>query len=135
MNNISFELVTPEGIVFEGAVDFLKAAGVEGEFGIYPGHIPFFTLLKDCIIEFRPSGEKDREFYFISGGVFEFFEERMMILSEEAVSGKRIDYREEQKNERDLAAAVEKSGSDKRLELQLKWVRFKMKAAELSGNI
>ncbi len=43
---LSLEIVTPEKIVVVKEVDEVVLPGLEGEFGVLPGHIPFLAALK-----------------------------------------------------------------------------------------
>ncbi|MBN1500965.1 MAG: ATP synthase F1 subunit epsilon [Spirochaetes bacterium] len=132
MSNIFFELVTPEGILFSGEIEYMKAPGVEGEFGIYPNHVPFFTLLKEGIIEFKPFQQNYYEYFFLSNGVFEFNENKMTILAEEAFSGRIIDKSDEKKAEKEIIAQIEKTGSEMKLEAKLRRVQLRIRTRELT---
>jgi F-type H+-transporting ATPase subunit epsilon len=46
MAKIHFSLVAPERELFAGEVDQVDAPGVEGDFGVLPGHEPFMTTLR-----------------------------------------------------------------------------------------
>lgn len=46
MAQLTLKIVTPERIVFEGAVDSLSAMTEMGEVTILPNHVPLVTLLK-----------------------------------------------------------------------------------------
>lgn len=45
MKAFHLQIVTPEGIAFEGAAKGLSLRGTEGEIAILAGHVPFVTLL------------------------------------------------------------------------------------------
>lgn len=47
------KVLTPQGVVFEQAVDEVRAPGVEGEFTVLPGHIPFVTTTNAGILRWR----------------------------------------------------------------------------------
>mgnify|MGYP000612005789 CR=1 FL=1 len=58
-----FELsvVTPQGPTLESVqVDEVTAPGVEGEFGVLPGHIPFISATKAGVLSYRKGGETSR---------------------------------------------------------------------------
>jgi F-type H+-transporting ATPase subunit epsilon len=52
------EVVTPKGVAFSGEADEVIAPGVEGEFGVLPGHTPFLSALKAGTLTWRKGGEK-----------------------------------------------------------------------------
>jgi F-type H+-transporting ATPase subunit epsilon len=43
--SLTLEIVTPEGLLLRDEVDHVIAPGVEGYFGVLPGHTPFMTNL------------------------------------------------------------------------------------------
>lgn len=51
MDKLHLEIVTPEGMIFSNDVKSLTLPGVEGEFGVLPGHASVVTLLKAGAIE------------------------------------------------------------------------------------
>ena len=44
-DTFQFKLVTPTGVLFDGAVEQVTAVGALGEFGVLPLHINFITSL------------------------------------------------------------------------------------------
>ena len=60
------EVVTPQGKVFAGPVEHLRAPGIEGSFGVLPGHTPFMTPLQIGLVELTEEGRVRR--MAISGG-------------------------------------------------------------------
>ena len=71
MLNRSFrvEIRTPEQLIYEGDVTSIRAPGVEGNFEILAGHLPFLTALDIGEIRIRES--ESPQLMAISGGVFE----------------------------------------------------------------
>ena len=43
-------VTTPRGYLVQIEVDEIAAPGVEGEFGVLPGHIPFMSVLKPGVL-------------------------------------------------------------------------------------
>ncbi len=43
---VYLEVVTPEGCIYNADVGMVTLPGVEGEFGVLPGHEPFVVLLE-----------------------------------------------------------------------------------------
>lgn len=50
---LRFELVTPSGSVLDREVDEVLIPGVDGEFGVLPGHIPFLAAIQPGVVTFR----------------------------------------------------------------------------------
>ena len=46
MATLQCNVVSAKETIYSGDINMLVAAGIEGEIGILPGHIPFITLLK-----------------------------------------------------------------------------------------
>ncbi len=66
MVSFSFELVSPEKLLFSGQVDAVIAPGTEGEFTVLKDHAPFMTTLKPGVIEIDAGSKKEK--LFVQGG-------------------------------------------------------------------
>jgi len=86
---LSFVLLTPEKRVDERQIDEVIAPGIEGEFGVLPGHVPFITLLKVGEVELRDKSDVER--VAISWGYSEVLPDRVTILAETAELARQID--------------------------------------------
>lgn len=69
MAQLQLKIVTPERIVFEGAVDSLSAMTENGEVTILPNHVPLATLLRAG--EMRAMVGKDELLLAASTGLLE----------------------------------------------------------------
>lgn len=84
-----FELATPNRLVVSEEVDEVVAPGVEGYFGVLPGHAPFLTALKPGEVVYR-TGRNER--YLACGsGFVEVRGDRVIILSETAERPEEIE--------------------------------------------
>ncbi|RKU28344.1 ATP synthase F1 subunit epsilon [Candidatus Poribacteria bacterium] len=92
MLNRSFhlEIRTPEQLIFEGDVTSVGAPGVEGNFQILAGHIPFLTALGVGEIRINESSNTLRRMA-TSGGVFEVLRIGVTALVETAEWSTEID--------------------------------------------
>lgn len=88
-NKILLEVVTAQRMVFSEEVDEVTAPGVEGEFGVLPGHIPFITTLKIGEIMYRQGSAK--RYMAVTWGYAEVLPDRVTILSESAQLADEID--------------------------------------------
>ncbi|BAF70328.1 ATP synthase F1 subunit epsilon [Nitratiruptor sp. SB155-2] len=60
MDTLKLEIVTPEGLIFQGDVKSVTFPGEEGEFGVLPKHASLLSLLKPGVIEIElPDGKKE----------------------------------------------------------------------------
>ena len=91
MLNRSFhlEIRTPEQLIYEGDVTSVQAPGVEGNFQILAGHIPFLTALD--VGEIRVSESETPQLMATSGGVFEVLRTGVTVLVETAEWASEID--------------------------------------------
>ena len=92
MQNRSFhlEIRTPEKLIYEGDVTSVNAPGIEGNFQILAGHIPFLTALDVGEIRVNESSDSPRSMA-TSGGVFEVLRTGVIALVETAEWASDID--------------------------------------------
>lgn len=88
--NITLTVITHEKTVIEENVDFVVAPGINGEFGAFPGHAPFLTILKTGILKYKDAAGYDK-IAFINGGYAEVILNRVTILAESAERSPDID--------------------------------------------
>jgi F-type H+-transporting ATPase subunit epsilon len=78
------QILTPEGALFEGAVEGVKVPGTQGNFEMLVNHAPIISLLSPGnVVVKQPAGEEIT--YQISGGFVEMNNNRMTLLAESAV--------------------------------------------------
>ena len=83
------EIVTPDAITFSGDVDEVVLPGVEGEFGVLPGHESLITqiLPGELIVT-----QKEQNLYLAVGeGFVEVQPDHVSVLTDMAVQAKDID--------------------------------------------
>jgi len=83
MASFQFDLVSPEKLVFSGAVEHVVVPGAEGEFGVMAGHSPLVALLKPGILTIMNGAQPQR--IVLGGGFAEVNPSGMTILAELAV--------------------------------------------------
>jgi F-type H+-transporting ATPase subunit epsilon len=83
------EIVTPQGLVFSEEVDEVTASGMEGEFGVLPGHVPFVTTLKIGMLTCKKGNET--KYFFVNWGYSEAGPDKVMILADSAERSEDID--------------------------------------------
>ncbi len=79
----SFELVSPEKLLFSGQVEAVVAPGTEGEFTVLKDHAPFMTTLKPGVIEIDAGSRKEK--LFVSGGFADVAPNGFTVLADYAV--------------------------------------------------
>jgi F-type H+-transporting ATPase subunit epsilon len=88
-DNFLLEVVTPHRLVLSQEVEEMTAPGVEGEFGVLPGHTPFFTTLKVGELVYRTGKEEGH--MAVTWGFVEVLSDRVTILAEAAELALEID--------------------------------------------
>src|SRR5437870_4380980 len=83
------EVVTPEHLLLSQEVDEVIAPGVEGEFGVLPGHAHFLTTLKVGELRYR-TGDTTH-FMAVLWGYAEVTPAKVTVLAEVAEKAEDID--------------------------------------------
>jgi F-type H+-transporting ATPase subunit epsilon len=86
---LKLEIVTPEAMAFDGDVDFVQFTAVEGEMGVFPGHMPVMTQLEAGEILVRRGAETI--LLAVGDGFVQVTGERVAILTDMAVKADNID--------------------------------------------
>ena len=68
-NKIMLEVVTPDKLLLSKEVDVVVATGVDGEFGVLHGHVPFLATLDIGELRYRDGNQE--EYAAIAGGFAE----------------------------------------------------------------
>jgi F-type H+-transporting ATPase subunit epsilon len=78
-DKLLLEIVTPEQLVLSEEVDEVTAEGLEGDFGVLPGHINFLTALRPGSLKYRIGGSIQS--VDIPGGIAEVLHDHVTILA------------------------------------------------------
>ena len=87
--NLKLEIVTPYGLILSEDVDEVACTGSEGDFGVLPGHVPFFTTLKVGMLSYKKGNAT--KYVFVNWGYAEVGPDRVMILADSAEKSEDID--------------------------------------------
>jgi len=87
--SLHLEIVTPDSVVLDAAVDYIGAPGVSGEFGILPGHVPLLSALSVGALYYKQGSQTN--WAFIAGGFAEVADDKVSILAEAAELSGDID--------------------------------------------
>jgi F-type H+-transporting ATPase subunit epsilon len=125
------EVVTPDRLVLSTEADVVVCPGVEGQFGVLPGHIPFLSALEIGEMYYRKGGQT--EYLAVSGGFAEVTGEKVTIVAESAEKGREIDVerakRAQERAEKRLAAAKTAEIDWARAEAAMRRSLMRMKVA------
>jgi len=86
---VRFELATPSRMLVSADVDEVVAPGVEGYFGVLPGHAALLTTLGSGEVSYRTG--KAEQYLLVAGGFAEVQPDRVIILAEVAEAPQEID--------------------------------------------
>jgi F-type H+-transporting ATPase subunit epsilon len=117
-DRLKLELATPTRLVVSGEADEVVVPGVEGAFGVLPGHAPLLSLVGTGEVMYR-TGREER-YLAVSGGFAEVGPDHVTILAETAERPEEIDPARaraaaERAEQRLRAAAVEETDVDRAL--------------------
>jgi F-type H+-transporting ATPase subunit epsilon len=88
-NALQLEVVTPDKQVVSQAVDYVRAPGVEGEFGVLPNHVNLLSALAIGPLRFSAGGKNQN--LFISGGFADVSNNTVAVLADAAELAEDID--------------------------------------------
>ncbi len=127
------EVVTPDRLLLSREVDEVIAPGIEGEFGVLPGHAHFLTTLK--IGELRYRVGEATQYMSVLWGFAEVTPARVTILAEIAEKAEDIDVDRAQAAVAAAERRLEMGGLPSEVEaakVSLEKARLRQKIAERS---
>ena len=99
-DNLFLEIVSPQGIIFEGNVDQVSIPTIKGTITVLPHHASIFTKLAQGEVEIK---QKSGNFsMIISGGFLEVNKNKASILSDYAIRAESIQQAEALERKRKL---------------------------------
>ena len=82
MTTISFDLVSPENLIFNDEVGMIIVPGKDGDFGVLPGHSKVMSSLRPGRVMVYGEDKNLLKAFFVSGGFAEVNPEKCIILAE-----------------------------------------------------
>jgi F-type H+-transporting ATPase subunit epsilon len=89
-DRVQFELVTPERLLLSEMVEMVVVPGIEGNFGVLPGHAPLISSIRPGTIDVY-EGQRVTRRIFVVSGIAEVTPERCTVLADEALSPDELD--------------------------------------------
>ena len=90
-NTISFDLVSPEQLVFNDKVGMIIIPGKEGDIGVLPGHSKLLSSLRSGRVMVYGEGKQLLKSFFVSAGFVEVNPEKCILLAEEVFEMNTLD--------------------------------------------
>jgi len=87
-SKLTLHIVSPDASISQ-EVDEVSLPGVEGDFGVLPGHTPFFTALRTGAMWYRQGAEKHT--LLVSIGFVEVLPDKVSVLAHVAERAEDLD--------------------------------------------
>ena len=88
---ISFDLVSPEQLVFNDKAGMIIVPATEGDIGVLPGHSKFLSSLRPGRVMVYGEDKHLLQSFFVSGGFVEINPEKCIVLAEEVEEMNALD--------------------------------------------
>ncbi len=85
MQSLQLEILTPNGLIYDGKALSVTLPGEEGEFGVLPEHASLTTLLSAGVVDIELESKKV-ESIVVNWGVVQVNEEKVVVLVDGAVA-------------------------------------------------
>ena len=82
MATISFDLVSPENLIFNDEVGMIIVPGKDGDLGVLPGHSKIMSSLRPGRVMVYGEDNNLLKSFFVSGGFAEINSEKCIVLAE-----------------------------------------------------
>ena len=101
-NTISFDLVSPEKLIYSDKVGMIIIPGKDGDIGVLPGHSKLLSSLRAGRIIIFGEGRNLLKSFFVSAGFAEINPQKCIILAEEVSEISTLDKRAIEKQLQEL---------------------------------
>ena len=116
MATISFDLVSPENLIFNDEVGMIIVPGKDGDFGVLPGHSKVMSSLRPGRVMVYGEGKNLLKAFFVSGGFAEVNPEKCIVLAESVDEINQLEKATIEKEAQDLEG-LETDSSKERLNI------------------
>ena len=82
MAKISFDLVSPENLIFNDEVGMIIVPGKDGDIGVLPGHSKLISSLRSGRVMVYGENKDLLKSFFVSGGFAEVNPQKCIVLGE-----------------------------------------------------
>jgi F-type H+-transporting ATPase subunit epsilon len=109
-DTIQLEIVTPERLVVNEAVDYIEIPGKTGYLGVLPGHAPLISELAAGELSYRMGNQTKR--VAVAWGFAEVLQSKITILAETAEKAEEIDTARAEAAKKKAEAELQKAGPE-----------------------
>lgn len=85
---LQVKVIIPAGVLLDTTADTVVVPGSQGDFQVFPGHLPLFTPLQAGLLFLD---EKGKRRVAIFGGVAEVLDDQVTLLAENAEIAEKVD--------------------------------------------
>ena len=125
MATISFDLVSPESLIFNDEVGMIIVPGKDGDLGVLPGHSKVMSSLRPGRVMVYGEDKNLLKSFFVSGGFAEINSGKCIVLAESVEDLSALDKSTIEKNIEEL-----KNKDDQKSQDQLEIANSKLDALE-----
>ena len=101
-STISFDLASPEQLVFNDKAGMIIVPGKEGDIGVLPGHSKLLSSLRPGRVMVYGEDKQLLQSFFVSGGFVEINPEKCIVLAEEVFEMSALNKNEIEKQVQEL---------------------------------
>ena len=109
-DTIQLEIVTPERLVVNEAVDYIEIPGKTGYLGVLPGHAPLISELAAGELSYRTGNQTKR--VAVAWGFAEVLQTKVTVLAETAERAEEIDTARAEAAKKKAEAELQKAGPE-----------------------
>ena len=102
MAKISFDVVSPENLIFNDEVGMIIVPAKDGDIGVLPGHSKLLSSLRPGLVMIYGEDKHLLKSFFISGGFIEVNPEKCILLAEDVDEMNTLDQNNIEKEMQDL---------------------------------
>jgi F-type H+-transporting ATPase subunit epsilon len=115
-DTIQLEIVTPERLVVNEAVEYIEIPGKTGYLGVLPGHAPLISELAAGELTYRMGNQTKR--VAVAWGFAEVLQTKVTVLAETAEKAEEIDTARAEAAKKKAEAELQKAGPEGDAEAQ-----------------
>ncbi len=112
MSKISFDLVSPEKLLFKDEVGMIIVPGKDGDIGVLPGHSKLLSSLRPGKILVYSEDKNLLKSFFVSGGFVEINPEKCILLAESVDEMSNLDKNSLQQKVHELENSSEETNKN-----------------------
>ena len=102
MAKISFDLVSPENLIFNDEVGMIIVPGKDGDIGVLPGHSKLLSSLRPGRVMVYGEDKNLLKSFFVEGGFIEVNPDKCIVLAEDVYEMNTLDKNNMEKEMQDL---------------------------------